>query len=384
MSVAQRLRERIHRFGPLGFDEVMEAALYGEGGFFASGRGAGRDRGDFLTSPEVGPLFGAVLARAMDAWWEDMGRPDPFLFVEVGAGTGVLARAVLDASPGCAPALRYVLVERSAAHREAQRSVLDVELPAFVLGPSLHDDFDDDEGPSVEPGRGPLVTSLEELPAGPITGVVFANELLDNLPFALLERRGGRWHEVRVGVADDAADAELVEVVVPAQPTLGAVGDALAPAAGEEARVPVQRSAGEWLRRALSLVDRGRIVLVDYAVDATAELAVRPQAEWLRTYRGHGRGGDPLRHLGEQDITVEVCIDQLARVRPPTYNRSQADFLAAHGLDELVAAARAAWEAGAARPDLAVLAAKSRINEAADLTDPAGLGVFRVLEWALA
>lgn len=378
--VVEELRTRIHRFGPLGFDAVVELALYGEGGFFSSGGGAGRGGADFITSPEVGPLFGAVLARAVDAWWDDLGQPDPFFFAEVGAGSGTLARSVLAAAPRCAGALRYVLVERSEAHREAQRAVLDLELPAFVLGPSLHD-FDDEDGPSVEPGRGPLVTALEDLPAGPFTGVIFANELLDNLPFALLERRGGRWHEVRVA---EAADGSLVEAVVLAPPALAAEGDRLAPDAPEEGRVPVQHAAAEWLRDALGLLEAGRVVLVDYAVSDTAALASRPWTEWVRTYRAHGRGGHPLDRLGEQDITVEVCADQLARVRAPALDRSQAAFLDAHGMGALVAEAAARWEAGAARPDLAALAAKSRVHEAAELSDPAGLGAFRVLEWPVA
>ena len=77
----------------------------------AGGR-AGR-RGDFITSAEVGPLFGAVVARALDAWWDELGSPDPFVVVDAGAGVGTLARAVLAAGPACAAALRYVLVERS-------------------------------------------------------------------------------------------------------------------------------------------------------------------------------------------------------------------------------------------------------------------------------
>jgi SAM-dependent MidA family methyltransferase len=84
---------------------------------------------------------------------------------------------------------------------------------------------------------------------------------------------------------------------------------------------------------------------------------------------------------GSKDITVQVCTDQLARVAVPVADRSQADFLAAHGLDGLVADAQAAWTAAAARPDVEALKARSRINEAAALTDPAGLGGFRVLEW---
>lgn len=69
------------RFGSLRFSDVVRTALYGQHGFYTRGGGAGRRR-DFLTSPEVGSLFGAVLARALDAWWIDVGRPDPFVVAE--------------------------------------------------------------------------------------------------------------------------------------------------------------------------------------------------------------------------------------------------------------------------------------------------------------
>ena len=82
-------------------------------GFYGAGRGrAGRVGGDFLTSPEVGPLFGAVLARTLDEWWEELGRPRPYVVADAGAGPGTLARAVLAAGPRCGEALDYVAVER--------------------------------------------------------------------------------------------------------------------------------------------------------------------------------------------------------------------------------------------------------------------------------
>src|ERR1700736_1837047 len=117
MSAADVLSDRIHREGPLRFDVAMDLLLYGEGGFFAAGGGAGR-RADFITSPEVGPLFGAVVARAVDDEWVRLGRPDPFVVVEAGAGRGALAKAVVQAEPSCSPALRYLCVERSPTLRE--------------------------------------------------------------------------------------------------------------------------------------------------------------------------------------------------------------------------------------------------------------------------
>jgi SAM-dependent MidA family methyltransferase len=362
-SVPPAISQAIGRFGPIPFDEFMERALYGPEGFYTSGAGSGRQR-DFLTSPEVGPLFGAVVARALDAWWDELGRPDPFTVVEAGAGTGALARAVLDAGPACAPALRYVLVERSDALREQAAQRVPVEPPRFVPGPVV---VDPDEGAIAETGTGPVFTALADLPAEPFTGVVLANELLDNLAFGLFQRTARGWAEVRVGLGDGD---ELVEVLVGVPPDGAPAIDAPV-----GTRVPDQRAAGTWLRRALRAVDRGRVVLFDYAVDHTADASVR-------TYRAHGPGGEPVEHAGRQDVTADVCLDQLARVCPPDVDRTQAEFLAAHGLDELVAAARQQWLDAAAAPDLVALRARSRVNEAGALTDPAGLGAFRVLEWA--
>src|SRR5581483_3680271 len=318
---------------------------------------------------EVGPLFGAVLARALDTWWAEAGEPDPFVVIEAAAGVGTLARTVLAASPRCAPALRYVLVERSAALRARQAGGgLELELPAFALGPVEAAADDDEIEAHPVSATGPLVTSLAELPAQPFPGVVLANELLDNLAFTLLERGPGRWDEVRVGEDGD----RLVEVMVEAAPDLAAAAERLAPDAPEGARLPLQHEAQRWLRDALAAVADGRVVVIDYG-DTSAGLARRPWTDWVRTYRTHGRGGHPLDGPGTQDVTCEVAFDQLAAVRAPASTRSQRDFLVTHGIDELVAEARRTWEERAAIGDLAAMAARSRVNEAAALTDPDGL-----------
>jgi SAM-dependent MidA family methyltransferase len=365
------LTDRIHRQGPVRFDVAMDALLYGEGGFFSGGGGAGRQH-DFLTSPEVGPLFGAVVAGALDAEWERLGRPDPFVVIEAAAGRGALARAVLDAAPACVPALRYVCVERSAALRAKIDELLPVEPAANVFGAVVSGD---DEVHHIT-GTGPVVAVLDDLPYVPVTGVVLANELLDNVPFRLVERTARGWSEVLVGADGD----ELLEMLVAAASDVAAEADRLAPGAPIGARLPLQHLAADWLRRALGVLDRGRVIVVDYA-DVSPSLATRPWHQWLRTYRDHGRGKHPLTWPGEQDITCEVAVDQLARVRAPQSDRSQAEWLAAHGLDGLVAEARRRWEARAHVGDLEALRDRSRIGEAVMLTDSGGLGAFRVLEW---
>ena len=185
-SAAHVLAERIHREGPIPFDVFVDGALSGEGGFFEQGRGAGRAGHDFVTSPEVGALFGALVARALDGWWTDLDAADPYFVVEAGAGRGRLAADVLAAAPACAPALRYLLVERSAALRDAQRELLTLEPLEDAVGPTSVVDGDLDAVPVA--GAGPIVASLGELPVLPFAGVVLANELLDNLPFRLVER----------------------------------------------------------------------------------------------------------------------------------------------------------------------------------------------------
>ena len=374
-GLASRLADRIARHGPLPFEVFVEAALYDEtDGFYATTGGAGR-RADFLTSPEVGPLFGAVLARALDQWWKELGQPDPFVVVEAGAGPGTLARSVLAAQPVCAPALRYVLVERSAVQRARHADGLPLA-PAHQAFAASIEPGDEDEGevPPSPAGIGPLVVSLPELPAVRFTGVVVANELLDNLPFGLLVQDGG-W---RTAFVDVGPEGEFTEVLLP--PT-AALPSGL-PAAPLGARVPVQRDAMAWLGAAVDRLERGRVVVIDYASDTTA-MSRRPWRDWLRTYRGHERGEHPLRAPGTQDITCELALDQLARVREPDTVRTQAQFLRLHGLDELVADGRRQWAERAHVGDLDAIRARSRVTEAEALTEPAGLGAFVVAEWVV-
>jgi SAM-dependent MidA family methyltransferase len=175
-------------------------------------------------------------------------------------------------------------------------------------------------------------------------------------------------------------EARLVEAPVAASPEVVAEADRLAPSAPVGGRIPLQHEARSWVSQALGLLRAGRVLVVDYA-DETPSLATRPWAEWLRTYRGHRRAGHPLDRPGTADITCEVALDQLAVAAAPDRDRTQAAWLAAHGLAELVERAREVWRTTAHVGDLAALAARSRVGEADALTDPTGLGAFRVVEW---
>lgn len=335
MTLADELTARIDRHGPLTVADYVEACLYDpHRGFYTSGGRAGR-RGDFLTAPEVGPLFGAVLARALDAWWDELGRPDPFVVTDWGAGPGTLARALVAADPACAAALELHLVEVSADQKTTW--------PAGVL-----------DGPAP-------------------SHVVVANELLDNVPFDVAEWDGRVWHRVRIGTgpAGGFQAAACEEITV-----RGVHGDpgTLDPGA----RIPVQERARRWIADTLELlVPGGRLVVFDYGAP-TLELARR--GTWLRTHRRH-ESADWLADPGSCDITADVAVDQIQADHRADWVTTQADFLERYGLAELVAEGRRIWAERAAVGDLAALRARSRIAEAAALTDPAGMGSFVVLEW---
>lgn len=313
------------------FDHWVDEQLYGPGGFYRSGGQAGTRRGDFLTSPELGPLFGAVVARFLDDAWDEFGRPQPFVVAEAGAGRGALRSAIESSGARCVPSLDYRCVE---------------------IAPEIG-------GPG----------SVAELPDR--AHVILANELLDNVPARMIERTTTGWADVQVSVDGAAASWSLGGPVDLADlPATWPDPDSVAPGV----RLPLLERARSWVLDA-----RGRaslVVLIDYGVASTADLVGR---EWLRTYRAHRSGTDPLVDPGQWDITIDVAWDQLPR--PSTLSR-QAEWLERWGIEELVDAGRRTWRDRAHIGDLAALRGRSAVTEAAALTDPRGLGAFWVAEWA--
>lgn len=391
----------------MGFDQWMEQALYHpQHGFYSSGGQAGRRGKDFLTSPEVGPLFGAVLANAIDGCWNELGQPDPFTVIEAGAGRGALAASVLRAKPECFEAMRYVMVERSELLRSQQQETLkgvDAE-EAFASAEVIAAEGTASEKAAVEeatakkafsenshskifslarlPGRipnsdlsnsEPSESALSpNKPFAPF-GMVIANELLDNLPFRILERTASGWEEVVVRLSENSENAEFTsEATAYSDSELAAV---LAPNAPVGARIPLQEQASAWVRQACELIGRGKVIVFDYGA-TTAELAERDG--WLRTYTKHGKGTSPLANPGQQDITSDVAFDQLP---PPASIQTQADFLRDWGIQSLAAEGQQEWRQNAANPTTKALIARSRPTEAQTLCDPTTFGSYKVAQW---
>ncbi len=217
----------------------------------------------------------------------------------------------------------------------------------------------------------------------PLTGVVLANELLDNLAFRVVERAADGWLEVRVAVDGD----DFVETLVPASEELAIEAELVAAGAARVgARLPVPTGIPTWLHACANVLRRGILAVVDYAA-AGAELVDRGEDGWLRTYRDHDRGVGPLVAPGEQDVTVDVPTEYLVHAAGRAGFRlvaetSQAGWLAGLGIEDLVAEAREQWDARAHVGDLEALRHRSRVTEAAALVDPSGLGAHRVFVFA--
>jgi SAM-dependent MidA family methyltransferase len=342
MTLEQRIRQRIEAEGPMPFEVFMDLALYDpDGGFFTTGKLRSERGGDFLTSPEVSPLFGETLARYVERELERIGRP--FEVVEVAAGSGSLIGPLKRAID-----VEVWAVETSPAAREALGSILDPDRVRSAL-----------------PDR--------------IRGVVIANELLDNLPMALAQRVDGVWRERWVGVDDEG----LAMVDAPARPEVVAWLEQFAGDVPEGGWVEAQLAAASWVRDVLGRLEAGSLVIFDYG-DTAENLIPRRQDGTLRTYRAHHLGPHPLDEPGETDITADVNFTALmavagqAGVAFDLYR--QDDFLDELGLGNRLSEIRhAELEAARSRDDVERLRIRTLKTEAETLLHPRGLGDFRVL-----
>jgi hypothetical protein len=217
----------------------------------------------------------AWLVDAVDRWWVELGRPDPFTLAEVGAGDGRRAARFLGEGPECLRALRYVLVEDDAALRRQHLVHLPIESPIFVLGPVVvGGEEDDDEIVRPVAGIGPLVTSLPELPVVEGPAVVAAIGWLSRQPSDRLEWRDGSWWEVRLA-ASPASPDQLSELLVPLDGPRASEADSLTARASRRdgSRFAQLGPAAQWVTQALRLAGGGWLAVVDRWTQVTDALA---------------------------------------------------------------------------------------------------------------
>lgn len=355
------IRAEIGRRGPIPFAEHMALALYHpDGGYYASAAARPTRGGDFLTAPELHPVFGATLARQVEEAWVRLGRPRPFVLLEHGAGAGTLAMALLDGLRAdrsqLADALLYAPVETN-LHRRA-------ELAERAAAAGL---------PLVDPAA---------LEREPLPGVAIANELLDALPVVLLEVRGGEPREVLVGLAEDG---RLVEQLGPpgswSDPRVGGRLEAIARqvALVEGQRLEVCPGIDDWAADVGRRLRTGLALVIDYGAPAAELYGPRRRAGTLMTYRDHradGSAGAALREPGRRDITAHVDTTAVAAALAAAGfevlgETTQAELLAGCGLEEVLAREMAAVGGIAAALEL-----RSAVMR---LLDPRHLGGFRAV-----
>lgn len=298
--------------GWLPFDRFMAMALYQPGlGYYANhtpkfGHGPAGQSGqgsDFVTAPELTPLFGRTLANQVAQALSATGTDEVW---EFGAGTGALALQVLDALTAQGLALqRYTIVDLSGSLRERQRTTL----AAYA----------------------DVVQWADALPER-LEGVVLGNEVLDAMPVQLLARLGGAWFER--GVALDAAgNLAWADRPTELRPPVAVEGD-------HDYLTEIHPQAQAFIHTLADRLQRGAAFLIDYGFPEAEYYHPQRHMGTLICHRGHRTDHQPLTDVGLKDITAHVNFTAMALAAQDAGMQvlgytSQARFLFNSGLLEL-------------------------------------------------
>ncbi|HUG48779.1 MAG TPA: SAM-dependent methyltransferase [Candidatus Limnocylindria bacterium] len=344
------LRAEIEERGLLTFARFMQRALYEPGlGYYAASAQRPTRTGDFLTAPELHPVFGHSLARQLHEVWQRLEEPETLVLREYGAGRGALALSLLEG-------LRRI---DSPLLQRLRYQPLD--LPAQL--DALHD--------------GLRAAGLEHVlspAADPLVGCVLANEYLDALPVHRLVMREGRLRELYVGWES----GRLMEVVGElSSPALSQWFEAADVELEEGQRAEVSLAMLDWLREVGTELERGYVLVLDYAAEPNELYGPRRREGTLRAFRGQHVWGSVLEGVGRQDITAHLDLAALRRGAQRAGmqvlgQQSQAHFLLGCGLEEAMAEERArlgeSWEEWL-----------SLRGSVARLLDPRALGGYAVV-----
>jgi SAM-dependent MidA family methyltransferase len=286
--LSARIREAIADAGGwISFSRYMELALYEPGlGYYSAGARKFGPGGDFVTAPEVAPVFSRCVAGQCAEVLARQGGD----VLELGAGSGAMAAAMLAEfeSLGALPA-RYLILDVSADLRERQRATLEAAVPQLL-------------------GR---VEWLDRLPDG-FEGVVVANEVLDAMPVDRFAWRGGEARALGVAAGKDGfgwAEAS-------AGPALAAAVDAIRRDCGavwpDGYVSEVNTGLAPWLAAVAGALTRGVVLLVDYGLPRRELYAAERSAGTLLCHFRHRFNDDPFARPGLQDITAWVDFTAVA------------------------------------------------------------------------
>ena len=300
--------------GQLPFSDYMQLCLYSPGlGYYSAGKEKFGAAGDFITAPDISPLFAAALARhCVDA----LQQTENGIVLEFGAGNGQLATDLLTqfVELECLPS-RYCILETSPSLAEAQQQTI------FARHPDLTD----------------RVVWLDSLPAS-FQGVVIANEVCDAMPVHRLEFTSQGCFEL--AVTDDGDNLRWCHRRLPIQ--LQAFADQIQQlnqgARPYVTEVPLVASA--WLNSLAETLQQGAVFIIDYGYPASEYYLPERDQGTLRCYYQHQAHDNPLILHGLQDITTHVNFSALTETAlsadlDVSGFHYQKDFLLAGGLAEL-------------------------------------------------
>jgi len=317
-KLVERVRDEIDaNSGWISFERFMELALYEPGmGYYSAGALKFGEAGDFVTAPEVSPLFSRCVANQCAEVFGDMGPAD---ILELGAGSGAMAADILIELQrlGCLPQ-HYFILEVSADLRERQRLHIAQRAPQLLE----------------------RVHWLEQWPTD-FRGVMLANEVLDALPVQRFRIRkeqvnavGVTWQLGRLDWSEVKADPPLESAVRAVERDLGT---ALPDGYGSEINIRLDA----WIKSLAAAIDEGVVLFIDYGLPRRQYYrAERSEGTLLCHYR-HRFHDDPLINVGVQDIgawvdftaVAEAAVDAGMRVIGFT---TQAHFLIGNGIERFL------------------------------------------------
>ena len=320
--LAARLREA---GGSVPFRTYMQWALHDpEHGAYASGRLTVGPRGDFATSPSLGPDFAALLAPQIAQWLAQHPVDQPLALVEAGPGEGdlalQLAQELAAGWPELAARTSLVLIEPNAGMAERQRTRLrDAPLPCHW-------------------------TTFDQLAADPVCGVLLAHEVLDALAVERISWDGALWRRQQVTLHEAAAaqPSLRLEPGEPLQPQelaqlepLGLLPPGQQRAAGWSTELHPEQTP--WLQSAAAALASGVLLVIDYAHEAWRYYAPQRSNGTLMAYRQQHASDDPLQEPGHWDLTAHLCLESLEQAASaagwlPLGQRRQGEALLALGL----------------------------------------------------
>ena len=320
-ALVERIRAVIDAEGGwIGFDRFMQLALYEPGlGYYSAGARKFGAEGDFITAPEVAPVFSRCLALQCAEVIRELGPESRLL--ELGAGSGVMAAELLaelerqDALPA-----GYWILDLSADLRERQRETIAQSVPHLL----------------------PRVQWLDSLPDEPFTGMILANEVLDALTFERFAIRNGNVNAL--GVSSEFGQLQLGEVRAASRlaAAVRKIEEDTGAALPDGYESEVCTGLARWFESIAHPLERGVILFIDYGLPRREYYSAERMRGTLLCHFRHRFHEDALTRVGLQDITAWVDFTAVAEAAQGAgcevagYT-TQAHFLIGCGLGDFVA-----------------------------------------------